>query len=70
MNGRSITGLLIGRGEKKSNFAGVLGTNSLKNRPISREISGQTSPKAISRKQPILWLFSRQISPEIDRFLH
>ena len=32
--------------KKKSNFAGFLGTNSRKNRPISREFSGQTSPKS------------------------
>ena len=30
---------------KKSNFAGFLGTNSRKNRLISREFSGQTSLK-------------------------
>ena len=30
-------GLLVGRGKKKSNFAGFSGTNSLKKRPISRE---------------------------------
>ena len=29
-----------------SNFAGFLGTNWRKNRPISREFSGQTSPKS------------------------
>ena len=28
--------------KKKSNFAGFLGTNSRKNRPISREFWGQT----------------------------
>ena len=32
--------------KKKSNFAGFLGTNSQENRPISREFSGQTSPKS------------------------
>ena len=50
---------------KKSNLAGFLGTNSRKNRPISREFSGQ---KAIGKKRPILWLFSRQILLEINRF--
>ena len=40
------TGILIGRGEKKSNFARFLGTSSRENRPISREFSGQTSPKS------------------------
>ena len=32
--------------KRKSNFAGFLGTNSRKNRPIVREFSGQTSPKS------------------------
>ena len=58
--------------EKKSNFAGFLGTNSQKNWPILREFHGsfrgKLHQKAIGRKQPILWLFSRQISLEIDRF--
>ena len=31
---------------KKSNFMGFLGTNLQKNRPISQEFSGQTSPKS------------------------
>ena len=31
--------------EKKSNFAGFLETNSRRKRPISREFSGQISPK-------------------------
>ena len=31
--------------KKKSNFAGFLGTKSRKNRPISREFSGQTIGK-------------------------
>ena len=57
---------------KKSNFAGFLGTNSRKNRPISREyrgkFQGKLRQKAIGKKRPILWLFSRQISLEIDRF--
>ena len=37
---------------KKSNFAGFLGTNLQKNRPISQEFSGQTSPKS-SRNEPM-----------------
>ena len=32
--------------KKKANFAGFLGTNSWKNRPISLEFSGQTSLKS------------------------
>jgi len=40
--------------EKKSNFAGFLGTNSQKNRPISREFHGKfrgkLRQKAISKK--------------------
>ena len=58
--------------KKKSNFAGFLGTNSWKNRPISQEFrrsfQGKLHQKAIGKKRPILWLFSRQISLEIDRF--
>ena len=58
--------------KKKSNFAGFWGTNSRKNRPISREFRGsfrgKLHKKAIGKKRPILWLFSRQISLEIDRF--
>ena len=51
---------------------GFLGINSRKNRPISREFRGsfrgKLHQKAIGKKQPILWLFSQQISLEIDRF--
>ena len=57
---------------KKSNFPGFLRTNSRKNRPISREFrrkfQGKLRQKAIGKTRPILWLFSRQISQEIDRF--
>ena len=66
------TGLLIGRGRKSQIFVGFLGINSRKNRPISREFRGsfrgKLHQKAIGKKQPILWLFSQQISLEIDRF--
>ena len=41
-----ITGLLIGRGKKKSNFAGFLGTKLRKNWRILREISRQTCPES------------------------
>ena len=41
-----FTGLLIGRGKKKSNFAGFLGTKLQKNWPILWEISGQTCPES------------------------
>ena len=62
-----LVGLLIGRGEKSH-----LGTNSQKNRLISQEFcrkfQGKLCQKAISKKWPILWLFSRQISLEINRF--
>ena len=58
--------------EKKSNFAGFLGTYSWKNQPISQEFHGsfrsKIHQKAIGKKWPILWLFSRQILLEIDRF--
>ena len=58
--------------KKKSNFVGFLGTNSRKNWPISQEFhgsfQGKLHQKAIDKKRPILWLFSRQISLEIDRF--
>ena len=59
----SSSGLLIGCREKKSNFVGFLGTNSW-------EISGKLRQRAIGNKQPILWLFSRQIlvSLAIHRF--
>ena len=57
---------------KKSNFVGVLGTNLWKNQLIlwkfRRKFQGELRQKAIGKKQPILWLFSRQISVEIDRF--
>ena len=58
--------------KKKPNFAGFLGTNSRKNRRILQEFRGSFQGKlhqnAIGKKRPILWLFSRQISLEIDRF--
>ena len=53
--------------KKKSNFEGFLGRNLWENRPISREFSGQTSPKS-NQYKTILWLFSAQISLEITRF--
>ena len=56
--------------KKKSNFAGLFVINSRTNQPISREFCrnfwGKLRQKAISRQQPILWLFSGQISLEID----
>ena len=58
--------------KKKSNFAGFSGTKSQKNRSISWEFHGsfrgKLHQKAIGKKRPILWLFSRQISLEIDGF--
>ena len=58
--------------KKKSNFVGFLGTNLRKNRPISRKFCasfpGKLHQKAIGKKWPILWLFSRQISLEINWF--
>ena len=54
--------------KEKSNFTGFLGTNTRKNRPISREFLGKLHQKAIGKKRLILWLFSRQISLEIDHF--
>ena len=58
--------------KKKSNFAGFSGTKSQKNRSISWEFHGsfwgKLHQKAIGKKRPILWLFSRQILLEIDRF--
>ena len=62
------TGLLIKSRKKKSKFAGFLGTNSRKNPPISREFQGKLHQKAVGKKRPVLWLFSRQMSLEIDRF--
>ena len=58
--------------KKKPNFAGFLGTNSWKNRPILWEFHesfrGKLHQKAIGRKWRILWLFSRPISLQIDQF--
>ena len=58
--------------KKKSNFAEYLGTNSRKNQPISQKFHGsfrsKLHQKAIGKKWPILWLFSRQILLEIDWF--
>ena len=58
--------------KKKSNFAEYLGTNSRKNRQISQEFHrsfrSKLHQKAIGKKWPILWLFSRQILLEIDWF--
>ena len=58
--------------KKKSNFAGFLGTNLRKNCPVSQEFRGsfrgKLHQKAIGKKWPILWLFSRQILLEIDWF--
>ena len=55
--------------KKKANFAGFLGTNSRKNRPISLEFSRAnfTEEQAV-KKRRILWLLSGQISLAIDRF--
>ena len=58
--------------KKKSNFTGFLGKNSRKNHPISWEFHGKFQgkllQKAVGKKRPILWLFSRQILLEIDWF--
>ena len=55
--------------KKKSNFMGFLATNSRRNRPVSweshRSFRGKVHQKAISKKWPILWIYSRQISLEI-----
>ena len=53
------TGILIGRREKSQ--------ISRENWPISQEILGKLHQKAIGKKRPILWLFSRQILLEIDQ---
>ena len=59
--------------KKKSNFAGILGTKSRKNPPISREFRGnfrgKLGLKAIGKKTADLWLYTGQILLEIDRFL-
>ena len=54
--------------KKKSNFAGFLGTNLI-SREFRGRFRGKLHQKEIVKKRPILWLFSRQISLEIDRFL-
>ena len=67
----SLAGLLIGRGRKSQisgDFRDKLAKQSANFAVISQEFSGQTSPKRIRKKRPILWLFSRQISLEIDQF--
>ena len=60
----NYTGLLIGHGRKSQ--------ISRKNRLISREFRssfrGKLHQKSICKKWPILWLFSGQISLEIDQF--
>ena len=67
----SLAGLLIGRGRKSQisgDFRDKLAKQSANFTVILQEFSGQTSPKRIRKKRPILWLFSRQISLEIDQF--
>ena len=68
----SLTMLLVGRGEKRSNFAGFLGANSRKKRPISREFHGnfrgQFCWKTIGIERPISWELPEQISLESDWF--
>ena len=67
----SLAGLLIGRGRKSQisgDFRDKLAEKSANFTVISQEFLGQTSPKRIRKKRPILWLFSRQISLEIDQF--
>ena len=58
--------------KKKSNFAGLLGTNSRKNRPILREFhrnfQGKLHRKAVGKKRPNVWLFTGKISLEINGF--
>ena len=58
------SGLLVGRGKEKSNFAGFLGANSRKKRPISREFSRPVSQK----RRPISWELPEQVSLESDWF--
>ena len=54
---------------KKSSFAGFSETDSWKNRPISQKFWGlKLCQKAVSKKRPISWEFSSQISLEIDQF--
>ena len=57
-----------------SNFMGFLATNSRKNRPISQESSGQTSPKSnwvIGKKRPNRGhhlLFQQKYAPEMNQW--
>ena len=59
-------------GEEKVKFRGISGDKFAENRPIQREFRGsfwgKPKQKAIVKKGPILWLFSWQISLEIDQF--
>ena len=54
--------------EKKSNFAGFWGTKWRKNWSMSREFRRNLAGKQSVKKRRILWLFSGQISQEIDQF--
>ena len=63
-----LTGLLIGHGKKKSNFAGFSGANSRKKRPILQEFRenfrGQYRWKTIGKERPI----SRELAEQIFRW--
>ena len=69
---RYMSGLLVGRRKKKSNFAGLSGTNSWKKRPILREFRrnfrGQFRWKMIGKEWPISWELPKQILLGSDWF--
>ena len=62
------SGLLIGRGEKCQISRDFYGQIRWKIGQFRGKFQGKLRQKAIGKKRPILWLFSRQISLEIDRF--
>ena len=54
--------------KKESNFAGFVGTKSRKIDRFRGNFRSKLGRKEIGKKRRILWLFSEQISLEIDRF--
>ena len=63
-----VTGLLIGRGRKSQISQDFQGQIRRKIGRFRGSFRGKLHQKAIGKKRPILWLFSRQISLEIDQF--
>ena len=64
---RAILCRASNRSRKKVNFAGCLGTNSRKNRPISRKFRSKLREKQSVKTADFMLIF-RENSLEIDRF--